>query len=87
MSTHLTGLNHFSGFLHHFVLAKLANSSVRVKYESITPLMAWFGRQAYSFPRHISRGGIYIELVIPNLILSGKNMHRTGSRPINSNVL
>ena len=31
MSTHLPGFNYFSGFLHHFVLAKLANSSVRVK--------------------------------------------------------
>ena len=25
------GFNHFSGFLHHFVLAKLASSSIRVK--------------------------------------------------------
>ena len=25
------GLGHFSGFLHHFVLAKLATSSIRVK--------------------------------------------------------
>ena len=25
------GFNHFSGFLHHFVLAKLATSSIRVK--------------------------------------------------------
>ena len=26
------GSSHFSGFLHHFVLAKLATSSVRVQY-------------------------------------------------------
>ena len=25
------GFGHFSGFLHHFVLAKLATSSIRVK--------------------------------------------------------
>ena len=25
------GFSHFSGILHHFVLAKLANSSIRVK--------------------------------------------------------
>ena len=26
------GFSHFSGFLHHFVLAKLATSSIRVKF-------------------------------------------------------
>ena len=30
MSTHLLGLQSFSRFLHHFVLAKLATSSIRV---------------------------------------------------------
>ena len=30
MSTHLTGIQSFLGFLHHFVLAKLATSSIRV---------------------------------------------------------
>ena len=30
MSTHMPGF-HFSGFLHHFVLAKLATTSMRVK--------------------------------------------------------
>ena len=31
MSTHFQGFSHFSGFLHHFVLVKLANISIRVK--------------------------------------------------------
>ena len=31
MSTHIPGFQSFSGFLHHFVLAKLATSSMRVK--------------------------------------------------------
>ena len=32
MSTHLPGFfGHFNFFLHHFVLAKLATSSIRVK--------------------------------------------------------
>ena len=31
MSTHVPGLQSFSGFLHHFVLAKLATTSIRVK--------------------------------------------------------
>ena len=31
MSTHLLGFQSFSAFLHHFVLAKLASSSLRVK--------------------------------------------------------
>ena len=32
MSTHMCqGFSHFSGFLHHFVLAKLTTSSIRVK--------------------------------------------------------
>ena len=30
MSTHLLGFQSFSGFLHHFVLAKLATTSIRV---------------------------------------------------------
>ena len=30
MSTHL-GFSHFSGFLHHFIMAKLVSSSIRVK--------------------------------------------------------
>ena len=28
------GLNHFKGFLHHFVLAKLATSSIRVECDT-----------------------------------------------------
>ena len=35
MSTHLPGFQKFSGFLHHFVLAKLATSSISVKCFSI----------------------------------------------------
>ena len=31
MSTHMPGFQSFSVFLHHFILAKLANSSIRVK--------------------------------------------------------
>ena len=31
MSTHVPGFQSFSSFLHQFVLAKLANSSIRVK--------------------------------------------------------
>ena len=31
MSTHLPGFRSFYGFLHHFVLGKLATSSMRVK--------------------------------------------------------
>ena len=31
LSTHLPGSSHFPGFFHHFVLAKLATSSIRVK--------------------------------------------------------
>ena len=31
MSTHVPGFQSFSGFFHHFVLAKLATSSIRVK--------------------------------------------------------
>ena len=31
MSTHLPGFQSFSGFSHHFALAKLASSSIRVK--------------------------------------------------------
>ena len=27
------GFSHFLGFLHHFLLAKLATSSIRVKHE------------------------------------------------------
>ena len=34
MNTHLPGFQSFSGILHHFVLAKLATSSLRVKPES-----------------------------------------------------
>ena len=36
MSTHVTGFRsfYFSGFLHHFVLTKLADSSIRVKWSS-----------------------------------------------------
>ena len=33
MSTHMPGFQSFSGFLHDFVLAKLAMSSIRVKYK------------------------------------------------------
>ena len=32
MSTHLPGFQSFSAFLHHFVLAELATSSIRVKW-------------------------------------------------------
>ena len=31
MSTRLPGFSHFGGFLHHFVLAKLAISCIRFK--------------------------------------------------------
>ena len=30
MSTHMQGLSHFLGLLHHFVMAKLSTSSMRV---------------------------------------------------------
>ena len=32
MSAHVPGFQEFSGFLHYFVLTKLATSSIRVKY-------------------------------------------------------
>ena len=35
MSTHLSGFQSFSGFLHHFVFAKLATSSLRVNAKSV----------------------------------------------------
>ena len=38
MSTHLPGFQSFFRFLHHFVLAKLATSSVRVKDSQTLPL-------------------------------------------------
>ena len=31
MSTHMSGFNNYSGFLHHFLLGKLATSGIRVK--------------------------------------------------------
>ena len=34
MNAHYSGFGHFSGFLHHFVLAKLATSSIRVYLHS-----------------------------------------------------
>ena len=37
MSAIVSGFSHFSGFLHHFALAKLATSGIRVK-ESTTVL-------------------------------------------------
>ena len=36
LSTHLPGFQSFPGFLHHFVLAKLAISSIRVKLDSLS---------------------------------------------------
>ena len=39
MSTHEPGFQSFSGFLHHFVLAKLANSSIRVKISQLGDLV------------------------------------------------
>ena len=33
----LEGFRHFSAFLHHFVFAKLATSSIRVKYVILRP--------------------------------------------------
>ena len=35
MSTHSPGFQAFSGFLHHFVIAKLASSSIRVNCMSL----------------------------------------------------
>ena len=35
MSTHLPGFQSFYGFLHHFVLAKLATSSIRVNSRQV----------------------------------------------------
>ena len=35
MSTHLPRFQYFSGFLHHFVLAKVTTSSIRVKMDTI----------------------------------------------------
>ena len=37
MSTHVSGFQSFPRFLHHFVLAKLATSSIRVKVEVARP--------------------------------------------------
>ena len=44
------GFSHFSGFLHHFVLAKLANSSISVN--------------SYMFDQHLRY--FYIILIIDN---------------------
>ena len=32
MSTHMPGFQSFQAFLHHFVLAKLASSSIKVRH-------------------------------------------------------
>ena len=42
---HMPGFQSFSGFLHHFVLTRLAISSIRVQY-SISPLT----KEAVSLP-------------------------------------
>ena len=39
MSTHLPGFQSFFLFLHHFILAKLANSCIRVKHDHL-PIMS-----------------------------------------------
>ena len=36
MSTHMPGFESFSGLLHHFVITKLATTSVRVKFASLS---------------------------------------------------
>ena len=41
MSTHLPWFQSFSGFLYHFVLAKLATSSIRVN--GVLPAAGWDG--------------------------------------------
>ena len=38
MGTHMPGFQSFSAFLHHFVLAKLAASSIRVKNDTLNLL-------------------------------------------------
>ena len=43
MNTHMTGFQSFFRFLHHFVLAKLATSSIRV---TTTPPIGYQNRQA-----------------------------------------
>ena len=35
ISTHVPGYSRFSGFWHHFILAKLATSSIRAKFNLI----------------------------------------------------
>ena len=37
------GNSHFSGFLHHFVLAKLATNSITVKQKSVKDVFNWAG--------------------------------------------
>ena len=39
MGIHLQGFNHFSGFLHNFVLTKLATSSTRVMVQHLPQIV------------------------------------------------
>ena len=39
MSNHVPGFSNFSRFLHHFVLANLATSSIRVKATMTVPTL------------------------------------------------
>ena len=46
---------YFSGVLHHFVSAKLANSSIRVK--SIESMKGILGRYTFAYPMRVGRTG------------------------------
>ena len=52
MSTHMPGFQSFSGFLHYFVLAKLATSSLTVKFRWTFLLLIFFQTRLLSVNFH-----------------------------------
>ena len=56
MSTHLPGFQSFSGFLHHFVLAKVATSSIRVKKDKLLKINLKSKHNRYLVTNNTIRG-------------------------------
>ena len=56
MRTHMPGFRSFFRFLHHFVMHKLATSSIRVKWSIEPEAQVLLLRQPAYFKRYLSNG-------------------------------
>ena len=78
------GFSHFSGFLHHFVLAKLSTSRIKVNCAKLTCYIQYFVNVnvviSHSFLRVMGKRGLYLVPMTSLCFYGNRRMRRSQSR-------